>query len=170
MNLRLRLILSFIGIASLVFIVGIVGIVTANQIANSADVIVNSTSPSLTALSQIEAAGNNMRETAIHHAMFRRIGADSIEDQEYAEAKAELEKWLAELKSVTNDQVSYESLAATIPEYVARTQALIDTANNNTDDKTLYEATEGIEDAESAFSDAVDAAITKESTEFQLNI
>ncbi len=170
MSLRLRLILSFIAVASLVFIVGVVGIVTAQQIANSADVIVNSSSPALNALGQIEAAGNNMRETAIHHAMFRRIGADSIEDQEYAEAKLELDKWLAELKITTDQPDIYEAVAATVPEYVASTQSLIDTANNSTDDQTLYLATQGIEDAESAFADAVEAAITKESAEFQLNI
>ncbi len=170
MSLRLRLIISFMIIASLVFIVGIVGVVTANQIAKSADVIVNSTSPSLTALSQIEAAGNNMRETVIHHALFRRIGATSIEDQEYSNAKLELINRLDELKAVTNEPAAYEAIIAALPEYIDRTQHVIDVVDAKVDDTAIYEATQRIEPAEKAFNDAVNEAIAEETTEFQINI
>ncbi len=170
MSLRLRLIISFIIIASLVFVVGIVGIVSANRITSTSEIIIRSTSPSLTELAEIEAAGNAMRETAIHHAMFRRIGSPSIEDQEYATAKQELETHLAELKAISNDPTTYQAIEAAVPEYIATTQNLIDVANNNADDSSLFAATEAIEPAESAFSSAVENALVKQEAELKLNI
>ena len=170
MSLRLRLIFSFIGVASLVFIVGVVGIVTAKQIANSADVIINSASPALNALGQIEAAGNNMRETAIHHALFKRIGVPSIENQEYTNARLELYKHMAELKVAMDKPELYGAIDAAVTEFTARTRNLIDRVNLISDDTTIYKATEAIDDAESAFQSAVDAAVAQEQAEFQLNI
>ncbi|MBI1276581.1 MAG: HAMP domain-containing protein [Anaerolineaceae bacterium] len=170
MSLRLRLILSYVAVASLVFIVGIVGIITAEQITNSADVIIKSTSPSLTLLGQIEAAGNNMRETVIHHALFRKISAASIEDQEYKDAVDELKTHLEEFKAVTNEPDAYEAIAAAVPDYVARTQHLLDVANTSTQDAELYQAALGIDAAEEVFQSAIDNAITEEQAEFQLNI
>lgn len=170
MSLRLRLIISFIIIASLVFIVGIVGIVSANRITSTSEIIIRRTSPSLTELAEIEAAGNAMRETAIHHAMFRRIGSPSIEDQEYAAAKQELETHLAELKEFTNDSNLYKAIEAAIPGYVSTTQNLIDVANRNADDTALFAATEAIEPAESAFSAAIEKALADAEAELKQNI
>jgi signal transduction histidine kinase len=170
MGLRLRLIGSYIVVASLVFILGIVGVVTLRQIADSADDLVNSTSPSLVLLGQIEAAGNNMRETAVHHALFKRIGGPSIEAEEYATAVKDLYQHLEELKAVTNEIQIYDSIAVTVQDYTDRTQNLIDVATNNPQDALIYNATLNIDKAEEAFQTAVETAIEAESIEFKENI
>jgi len=170
MSLRVRLIISFIVIASLVFIVGIIGIMSAAHITNTSEVIIHTASPSLTELAEIEAAANAMRETAIHHALFKRIGSPSVEDQEYASAKQELETHLAELKDITDEPDLYQAIAAAIPEYISTTQNLIDVANRDIDDATLFAATEAIEPAETVLSSAIGAALAKEEAELKLNI
>lgn len=170
MGLRLRLIGSYIVVASLVFVLGIVGVLTSRQIADAADDLVNSTSPSLVLLGQIEAAGNNMRETAVHHALFKRIGGPSIEAEEYAAAVNDLQQHLEELKVVSNEIEIYESIAVTLQDYKDRTQHLIDVATTNPQDALIYNATLNIDKAEEAFQTAVETAIEAESIEFKANI
>lgn len=175
MSLRLRLIISYIGVAALVLVVGIVGIITANQIFNATEIIVKSTSPSLNALAQIEAKGTKLAQSANQFALFGLIAEDAIEDQEleiqqFDQDKAELNQWLAELKEITNEPEAYQEIEEATSEYLASIQNLIDASQSNVGTTEIYEAAEAIEESEVAFNTVLSEAVTEERAEFQLNL
>src|SRR5215468_9428097 len=108
MSIRVKLMVSFLIISFLVVIVGIVGIVASQATTTSFNHIVYETSPSLTALSEIEAAMNQMRETTVHLAFLKLIHAPSNVMDEYQRASKDLKSWMTKYKAVAQDAHSYD--------------------------------------------------------------
>ncbi|MCC6893148.1 MAG: HAMP domain-containing protein [Anaerolineae bacterium] len=175
MSLRFRLILSYIGVAALVLVVGIVGIVTANQIYNATEVIIKHTTPTLNALSQIEAQGSKLAQSANQFALFGLIADDADEDQaleleQFAEDKAELLRLLAEFKAIKSQHGGSQAVEEVTAAYLNGIQTLFDTATANGEPSELYEVAETIEDTEIEFNTVMSEAIAEETAEFQTDL
>ncbi|MCA0454087.1 MAG: HAMP domain-containing protein [Chloroflexi bacterium] len=176
MSLRLRLMISYIVVAAFVSIVGIIGIITANQIIEADKIIISSTTPTLNALAQIESQGSKLAQSANQFALFGLIADDdevehqAVEEEQFAQDKAELFNWLDQLKAITNEPETYQEVEAITTAYLAGIQNLIDTAKSEANVEELHEVTEAIEETEIEFNTVMSAAIAEENAEFQQNI
>ena len=167
MNLRVKLMASFLVISALIVIVGVVGILESQVTTDSFGDIVEESAPSLSALGHIEAAANEMRETAIHHHMNLLMKIPSIEAQEYDSAKAELEDWLAVYEADTDDAEDLEALEEAKDKYVSVTRGLLDLAYAKPTSDNILAALEVVESVEEEFKAVLEEAVVNETAEFE---
>ncbi|MBI1258149.1 MAG: HAMP domain-containing protein [Chloroflexi bacterium] len=167
MKLRAKLISSFIGVASLIFVIGVVGIFSSQHIIDSFNAIVEVTSPSLNALTVADADSNNMRETAIHHVLQRQLQAPSVEAEEFQAAADDLHKTLLQYQQIDAEEDLFQALDAAANDYVNAGTKLIQLADDGAATDVLIAQIDALDAAETIFNTALTTAIGKEQEDFQ---
>src|SRR5262245_37921946 len=113
MKLRSKLIISFAGVASLIILVGVFGILAGRQASETFSGIINNSSPQLATLGLLQAAANDLRETAIHQALLKQIDSaeGSVEEVEFNIAKEDLADLLNAYKQVAEEPELVEEIS-----------------------------------------------------------
>jgi signal transduction histidine kinase len=149
MSLRLKFILSFVGIASLVLVVGVINLIASQTTVDAFDEMIQSDTPAIAAIGQIEASANEVRGSAIHFVLMREIGAEAEEEiEDFEAASLALAASLAQFSSVTEAEESAEELVEAVEAVHETGETLIDAANSGADLDVILEQLEEVEAAE----------------------
>ncbi len=167
MNLRSKLVLGFIAVASLIFVTAIVGILVSRQVLTSFNEIVQVTTPSLNALIQMDADSQNLRETAVHHALMRQLNAESVEVEEFNAARDDLLSQVEIYGQIDTESNLHDQLKAAATDYIAAGENLITLANAGANGEALVAEIEALDGVEETFNATREEAIAKEYEDFQ---
>ncbi len=166
MPLRRKLLTSFIGVASLILLVGITGIIISLTVASSFGTVLSTTAPAIGALLRASAAAGNMREIAYSYS-FLAVNLDSANAEDVATVDAEfvlLMAGLDEYRAVTQQPTYYEDIASSADALYQVILELMRFADTGVASELIGNQFEAVEAAELTYDTALEEALNVETS------
>ncbi|MBD2041954.1 PAS domain S-box protein [Microcoleus sp. FACHB-672] len=186
MKLRTAFVSSFLGLASLVALLGIINVLLEKNNNSYLLRISQTTIPKILGLEQIKSASSRMIAETLSQALIKselaRTSSNKREAQnlaqyrkeeqaEFAAAQKEMDAWMKRLESLPRDSQS-KKLFQELQEYqnifFQKNKQVIDLKNNRTTNAAILAATKELEETEEEFLDLMDRAIAIEADNLRL--
>ena len=180
MKLRTAFVSSFLGLASLVALLGIINVLLEKNNNSYLVQVSQTTIPKIIGLEKIKSASSRMIAETLSQALIKSELAQASpkanpaqalakyqeeEQEEFLAAQKEIETWMKNLESLPRDSKSAEMFQE-VQQYqsifIERNQKLINSKNNPNKNAVILTLTKDLEEIEEKFIDLIDQAITLE--------